>query len=275
MPIAWAVLPCLLAAACASNGRDLVKRAAAESMAAGDFQKTLDVYKEPFRKDPQNGKLAADFAAALEGLKDSADRARGRGDFALAGRIYRLLVDNAGSFRPLAKKLSFDGRGLEAAARYCRVSLVDGQARQDLKAGNESRAVEAYSGLIKEYPGDADIAAKSLQIVQEIKAAGDRALAADDFARAGRIYALLLRKSRDFEGLKPGLPFDRTDLSDAIARCRDGLTKAGLAEYRKGNLAQAIAVWESLLAFDPDNAEIKKAVETAKTQLKGIASNEH
>ena len=52
--------------------------------------------------------------------------------------------------------------------------------------------------------------------------------------------------------------------------CRESLTKAGLAEYRKGNLEKAIAVWESLLVFDPDNAEIKKAVETAKTQLNEI-----
>jgi len=48
------------------------------------------------------------------------------------------------------------------------------------------------------------------------------------------------------------------------------LTKAGLEEYRKGNLAKAIAVWEGLLSFDPNNVEIRKAVDTARIQLNEI-----
>ncbi len=272
-PVVTVILACLWLAACASGGRDLAKRASAESLAAGDFQKAIDAYREPFRKDPRNEKLAADFAGAVEEIKATADRARGRGDFALAGRIYRLLIDNAGDFKPFAGKLTFDERGLEAAVKFCRVSLVDGQARQDAKAGRDARALEAYSGLLREYPRDGDLAAKFLRTVREIKAAGDGALAANDFARAGKAYALLLGKARDFERLRPALPFGRTDLAEALAQCRDGLTKAGLAEYRKGNLAQAISIWESLLAFDPANAEIKKAVETARTQLKRIVSD--
>jgi cytochrome c-type biogenesis protein CcmH/NrfG len=48
------------------------------------------------------------------------------------------------------------------------------------------------------------------------------------------------------------------------------LTRKGLEEYRKGNLARAIAHWEGLLEFDPDNAEIRKAVETAVEQQKKL-----
>ena len=55
-----------------------------------------------------------------------------------------------------------------------------------------------------------------------------------------------------------------------MAACRESLTQSGLAEYRKGNLAGAIAFWEGLLSFDPNNAEIKKAVGTAKTQAAEI-----
>jgi cytochrome c-type biogenesis protein CcmH/NrfG len=43
-----------------------------------------------------------------------------------------------------------------------------------------------------------------------------------------------------------------------------------MVEYRKGNLKGAISVWESLLAFDPDNEQIKKAIETARAQLQQI-----
>jgi cytochrome c-type biogenesis protein CcmH/NrfG len=59
-------------------------------------------------------------------------------------------------------------------------------------------------------------------------------------------------------------------LAEGIAACREGLTKTGLEEYRKGNLAKAISVWEDLLSFDPDNTEIKKAVDTARTQLNKV-----
>ena len=32
----------------------------------------------------------------------------------------------------------------------------------------------------------------------------------------------------------------------------------GREEFQKGNLATAIAMWESLLAFDPDNVEVER-----------------
>ncbi|MCK7476805.1 MAG: tetratricopeptide repeat protein [Candidatus Moduliflexus flocculans] len=62
----------------------------------------------------------------------------------------------------------------------------------------------------------------------------------------------------------------RERLVEVINVCRQGLTNSGLAEYRKGNLEKAIEIWDSLLAFDPGNAEIKKAVETAKAQLEKL-----
>jgi hypothetical protein len=43
-----------------------------------------------------------------------------------------------------------------------------------------------------------------------------------------------------------------------------------LEQYRKGNLAEAIAVWQGILLFDPDNIEIKKAIDTATEQLKKL-----
>ena len=75
--------------------------------------------------------------------------------------------------------------------------------------------------------------------------------------------------SRLWKGGKPLLPFKRRAPGSARPG-RESLTKTGLREYRNGNLAKAIAVWESLLEFDPDNEEIKKAVKTAKTQLNEI-----
>jgi len=43
-----------------------------------------------------------------------------------------------------------------------------------------------------------------------------------------------------------------------------------LDEYRKGNLAEAIRIWKSILEFDPNNADIIKAIDTATIQLKNL-----
>jgi hypothetical protein len=48
------------------------------------------------------------------------------------------------------------------------------------------------------------------------------------------------------------------------------LSQRALDEYRKGNLAAAISLWNSVLAFDPDNAAIVRAIKTATLQLKNL-----
>lgn len=271
--VAFAFISTLLYSACASGARDLMKRASAESrqsLAAGDFQKAIDALKEPFQRNPRSKEWAADFARAVEDIHATADRAVVRKDYVLAERMYSALLGNYADFGAFATNLTFQKNDLEAAVKYCRISLIDGLALQDLKAGDYTKALDAYSAVLKEYPGDNDLAARYLRTVREVKAAGDKALVGKDFAQAGKLDSLLFQRYPFFEGMKPGLPFGRPDLAAALAICRDGLTKAGLAEYRKGDLARAIAVWEALLAFDPGNTEIKKAVDTAKTQLKGI-----
>jgi outer membrane protein assembly factor BamD (BamD/ComL family) len=48
------------------------------------------------------------------------------------------------------------------------------------------------------------------------------------------------------------------------------LSQQALDEYRKGNLASAISIWKSILAFDPDNPAVVKAINTATIQLKNL-----
>ncbi len=48
------------------------------------------------------------------------------------------------------------------------------------------------------------------------------------------------------------------------------LSQRALDEYRKGNLAEAISIWKSILVFDPNNAVIVKAIDTATIQLKNL-----
>jgi cytochrome c-type biogenesis protein CcmH/NrfG len=66
------------------------------------------------------------------------------------------------------------------------------------------------------------------------------------------------------------LSFDRAKLNAKITDCKTALSKKGFQEYRQGNLSEAIALWQGYLAIDPNNADIKKAVNTAKLQQKNL-----
>jgi len=273
--IAAAVLAVSFAAACSLVVGNPVKRAAVESrqaMASGDFQRAVDAFNAPFQRDPQRKGLAEAYTKTVEEIHLVADRARGRQDFALARRVYRVLLDNFPDFtgRGIASGLSFSRSELEAGLRDCRIGLVEAEARQEMTAGNLAKALGLYLPLFKEYPRDAVLSSRYVRFVQDIRALADKAKADGNFGQAGMAYALLAGDLPAFDARQAVPLLSRAGLKAAIALCRESLTKAGLAEYRKGNLEKAIAVWESLLLFDPDNAEIKKAVETAKTQLNEI-----
>ncbi len=263
----------LLFSGCSPVHKTLIKQTSAESgrwLSGGDFQKALDLYKAASKRYPRDGELAGNFARTIEEIRRAADQALGQRDYARAASIYRVLLDNYADFAGLAAKLTFKKPFLETTLKYSQVALVDSQAQQAMKAGNFEKALDTYQSALNDHLGDAVWSARYMAIINEVKAAGDKAIGTKDFALSGRVYVLLLKNFPSFGERQPAVAFGRTDLAEGVAVCRDGLTKAGLEEYRKGNVAKAIAVWEDLLAFDPDNAEIKKAVATARTQLNKI-----
>lgn len=263
----------LFFSACTSVNKTLIKQTAAESgrlLAAGDFQKALDLYKAASKRYPRDGELAGNYVRTIEEIRRAADQALGRQDYARAASIYRILSSNYADFAAFAAKLTFKKPFLEATLKYCQMALVDSQAQQEMKAGNFVKAIDIYQTALKDHLGDADWSARYVGIINEVKVAADKAFGAKDFALSGRTYVLLLKNFPSFGGRQPAVAFGKTDLAEGIAACREGLTKTGLEEYRKGNLAKAISVWEDLLSFDPDNAEIKKAVDTARTQLNKV-----
>ena len=268
-------LTALAVVACASANKTTVKQVSAETMRSlseGDYQKALDLQKRLHRKEPGNKKIIAGYAAIVEEAKKAADVDRSRKSFGPAAGIYRTLFDDWGDFSAFAAKLTFKKGEVEAGLRACRISLNDLQGRQNVAAGAYDKALAVYQGALKDYPGDETLREGYARAVDEIKAAGDRALAAKDFASAGKIESLLIRNLKAFEGLETHAALNGDELLKALKLCSSNLTNSGLAEYRQGNLERAIQVWEGLLAFEPGNAEIKKAVETAKAQLGKLRS---
>lgn len=272
------VAACLAAGACAPANSAAVKRASAESarsLAAGDYGKALERQKNLYQTDPGDRKIVAGYVATVEEVKRAGDRALGQGRFGSAQGVYRLLLDRWAWFSGFAAKLNFGRADLEAGMRTCRAELCEANFRQELGAGDYAKALAIYQAALKEYPGDKDIHAGYAKGAGEVAAVGAKALAAKDYALAGKVNGLLLGSLATFEALDApvagGWP-GRKELESAVRLCVSELTNRGLAEYRKGDLKKAIATWEDLLAFDPENAEIKKAVETARAQLGRLKS---
>ena len=231
--VAFGFVPLLLFSACASSvpAPDLMKHASAEAtqyLEAGDYQGALNVLKAQLREYPGNREWAAEVAAALDEIHGIAESAFRRQNYARADRIYRMLLDHYDDFERAAVRLTFQKSDLEAGVRNCRAAIIDTEAGQALKSSDPAKALDVYAAAFKGTPGDKDIAARYLRTVQEVKAAGDKALAGKDYALAGKLHWALLQRYPVVEGLALRPPVGKPDLEAVIALCRENLTKAGL-----------------------------------------------
>jgi len=143
-------------------------------------------------------------------------------------------------------------------------------ARQHMNAGEYQNAIDNYRAAYKIRPGDQELALEYAASLEDINAAADEASHRADFASAGRIYDILLKNYSSFSGFARVLSFDEAHLNESLSHCRKSLSARGFQEYRKGNLSEAIALWQSLLTIDPDNVDIKGAVATATLQQKNL-----
>ena len=260
------------AASVAANKAALTQASAesAGSIAAGDYGKAIDFYQKLYEKDRANGEIVSAYAATIEDVKSAGDEARGKGSFATAQGAYRVILDSWDGFSAISERLTFKKPDLESGLRDCRLAVCEREFRQEFGAGNYTKALAVYQAALKDYPGDKAVKTAYANGVGRIRAIGDKALTAKNYALAGKVNGLLLRNLESFKGVAgaaAGAGSSKQELEESLRVCSSGLTNGGLAEYRKGNLEGAIALWDGLLAFDPGNAEIKKAVETAKAQL--------
>jgi tetratricopeptide (TPR) repeat protein len=259
---------------CASARRTVLMKTAAaseEALAGGDFGRALDLYQKIYEKDRSDGKVVSRYAALIEETKAAGDTARAKESYPAARNVFGILADRWDGFSALAGRLSFGKTDLTAGMRDCRVALCERQFRQEIVAGSYGKALSAYQPALKEYPSDAAVMSRYTRAIAEIAWIADKALAAKDYGLAGRIDGVILKSLdglTDNEDDVPGTDVpSRESLSEEVRLCVTELANAGQGEYLKGNLEAAIAAWEDLLSFDPSNAEVRKATETAKAQL--------
>ncbi len=240
---------------------------------AGEYQKAIAAYDTAFRLQPRLEGLLAAYVDSLEKIKLEADHSYRRKDFRAAERLYQLLLENFPLFEDFKMSLSFSQSGLREIIKSCRVQLAHLQAEEALQTNDFAQALGSLKALVETYPRDPEALAEYVQMSVEIEKRARLALSKENYALAGRAFFILSQNMGHLENLALALPFSRLSLEDGIKTCRLHLTRKGLEQYRKGKLEEAISIWKDLLAFDPANLEIQKAIETATEQLKKLKKN--
>jgi tetratricopeptide (TPR) repeat protein len=144
------------------------------------------------------------------------------------------------------------------------------QAKACLSSGNYTKALEIYNAAVDRHPANEDLLDTYTEALEGIKEEADKAYAAKDYAKAGKLYTTLL-KSGFGERLPQGeLSFDSDDLTMRTGACSKMLFERGIIKYRAGNLEQAIAIWKKILVFNPSDREAKTAIDRAAAQLKNL-----
>jgi tetratricopeptide (TPR) repeat protein len=248
----------------------LIEMEAQPYLKKGDFQKAIDVYQGAYQRYLHESMLRDNYLQSLEAIKKNADQAFERKDFALAGKVYEILWRNYPHFSDLAPSLSFNDKFLEERMQTSRKLLAEKEAHLHLTAGDFQKTIEIYKEIYQQNSQDSMLRMSYTKALEAIKKKADHAFARKNFAMAGRIYEILWRNYSHFTDLNPSLSWSKEFLNNRMQKCKTFLYKKALAQYRSGNLSDATAIWKSILEFDPENAEIIRAVDTATIQLRNL-----
>lgn len=141
---------------------------------AEEFPKAIVIYREVYQKYPQDPTVRSGYIKTLESIKSGGDRAFERSDFALAGRVYRILLNNFSSVRRLNGPISFNREGLTARIRDCKKILFEKGLKQ-YRSGNLDQAISTWKSILtfdsesREIKKVVDMATLQLRNLREIK----------------------------------------------------------------------------------------------------------
>ena len=249
---------------------DTVDKQAQMEIGAGEFQKAIDLHRQIYQKYPQDSTVRSSYIRTLESIKRRGDQAFEGNDFKSAGNIYEILARNWVHFADFSQCFSFNKNFLEKKIKTCRCLFIEEQLSSYLKAGEFRKAIGICKEIYQKYPQDPTVRSGYIRTLESIKSSGDRAFERSDFALAGCVYEILLKNISSVKHLDSSFSFNREGLIAKIRNCKKILFENGLEQYRSGNLNVAISLWKSILAFDPENQEIKKAVDMATLQFNNL-----
>ena len=241
-----------------------------QELRSGDFQKALDTYQLAYKKYPKDSEMLKNYIETIESMKTQGDKAFDRENFVQTQIAYDLLLKNFPRFNDFASLLSFKKDLLVTRLKLSRMHQAGKQAQSCLKSGDVQKGIDIYRGLSQQYPWDTTVRNGYVSLLESIKGQADLDFERKDFAPAGRAYRILLKNYSSLSHLERFLSYNAGLLDTGIETCRKILFEDGLEQYRSGDLSQAISIWRDILTFDPENLEVKKAMDKAIHQARNL-----
>jgi len=241
-----------------------------EALSAGELTKAFSLYQNLAAQHPGNEKVLAGWEQSAELIKKRADDQRKKGNYSAALVDYRLLADNFSLLEQSGRPLRFNQEEIASALEACQVLALIAEINKVTQKGQVDKALDlSFKGWKEHQPGH-EFKTLYFNLLNNLKKQADQDLASGKMDLAGKeFYALKMYKNKH-KALASEAPFSLEEIEKSIKICSQDLTNRGLMEYRNGKLKEAIATWEKVLTFDPENEEVKKALQTARTQLEKI-----
>jgi len=147
-------------------------------------------------------------------------------------------------------------------------------AKEQMEAADYQKAIDIFNVEYRKHSHDQALVREYVKCIENINSTANNAMDKKDFASAGRKYDVLLKNYSNFKGFDAKLSFNNAHLNERLSYCKNALLKQGFQEYRKDNLLGAIALWKDLFVIDPQNADVKELLRTAKLQQKTLQEKE-
>lgn len=144
------------------------------------------------------------------------------------------------------------------------------QSKRPQITGDYQKTIDAYKAEQTKHPHDQSLTKDYVKSLDEMKVDADYEYEKEDYPSACKTYSILMKNYSAFRPFAHMLSFNKQALNKKLTDCKTTLSKKGFQEYREGNLNEAITLWQGYLAIDPNNTDIRKAVNTAKLQQKNL-----
>jgi len=146
------------------------------------------------------------------------------------------------------------------------------QAQSRVALGEYKKALALYAAAADKYGHDAVLQRQYVRTGDRIRSTADTAFQQGGFSQAGGIYLILLESGITERKFQEPLSFDTAYLRGRVGSCSKALMELGLVKYREDDLDEAFSIWSKVLAFDPGNKAVTKALQTTSKQRKMLKS---
>lgn len=158
---------------------------------------------------------------------------------------------------------------------YMKTDTIIRQIESLVQKGNYTKAIELVRDADKTSTSEIQRNPSYIAALNGLTDSGMNYCKEGDYKRAGSTFKYVINHMSPDSSIKSEYTKTPEQIRSLLITCEDRMMKQGLAQYRNGNLGDAIAIWKDILKSNPDHTEAKNALKTATVQLKNLKKIEN